>query len=83
MTTPKIPKINRNGWTVARRKRQSQAIHRWKPWQQSTGAKTEEGKATVSRNAYKGGVWIKLKALRRETRALLREQRDMLDKLKQ
>ena len=71
-----------NGWTPERRLKQAQMIHNWQPWQHSTGAKTEDGKATASRNAYKGSVWEELRALRRETNALLREQRDMLDRLK-
>ncbi len=42
-------------WTPERRAKQSQAIRQWKPWSKSTGAKTPEGKAVVSRNAFKGG----------------------------
>jgi len=42
-------------WTSERRAKQSQAIKQWKPWTNSTGAKTPEGKAVVSRNAFKGG----------------------------
>ncbi len=42
-------------WTSERRAKQSQAIRQWKPWAKSTGAKTPEGKAVVSRNAFKGG----------------------------
>ena len=42
-------------------------IRHWKPWERSTGPKTIEGKARVSRNAYKGGA-----------RALLRELARML-----
>jgi hypothetical protein len=42
-------------WTSERRAKQSQAIRQWKPWSKSTGAKTHEGKAVVSRNAFKGG----------------------------
>jgi hypothetical protein len=42
-------------WTSERRAKQSQAIRQWKPWSKSTGAKTPEGKAVVSRNAFKGG----------------------------
>jgi hypothetical protein len=34
-----------NGWTAERRTRQGAAIHRWKPWERSTGPKTTEGKA--------------------------------------
>jgi Glycosyl transferases group 1 len=33
-------------WTTERRKRQRTAIHRWKPWEQSTGPKTTEGKGS-------------------------------------
>ena len=42
-------------WTPERRAKQSQAIRQWKPWTKSTGAKTPDGKAVVSRNAFKGG----------------------------
>ena len=41
-------------WTPEERKKQSELIQRWKPWDKSTGAKTIEGKAISSRNAYKG-----------------------------
>lgn len=74
--------MSKNGWTPERRKQQSQAIQRWKPWQKSTGAKSAEGKAVVARNAYKGGLWVELSLLRHETNALLKEQRAMLDKIK-
>jgi len=43
-------------WTAEQRAAQSKAIHTWQPWQHSTGAKTAEGKAIVSRNAYRGGM---------------------------
>jgi hypothetical protein len=43
-------------WTDEQRAAQSQAIHEWKPWEKSTGAITEQGKAIVSRNAYRGGT---------------------------
>ncbi len=42
-------------WTTERRAKQSQAIREWQPWTKSTGAKTSEGKAIVSMNAYAGG----------------------------
>lgn len=44
-------KSNSNGWTDERRKRQSESIHNWKPWTQSTGAKTKEGKNISKMNA--------------------------------
>ena len=42
----------------------------WKPWEQSTGPRTEQGKAKVAKNAFKGGWRDEIKSLR----ALLREQ---------
>ena len=60
-----------NGWTLKRRVRQAKLIHRWKPWERSTGPKTPAGKARVSRNANKGGTRPLLRKLAR----LLREQR--------
>lgn len=41
-------------WTAEQRARQAELIRTWKPWEKSTGAKTEAGKAKVSRNAWKG-----------------------------
>ncbi len=43
-------------WTPEQRAKQSKAIQTWQPWQHSTGAKSATGKATVSRNAYRGGT---------------------------
>lgn len=57
-------------WTSERRKRQAQLIQQWQPWKQSTGPKTEQGKAVSARNAYKGNVRGQIKAIR----ALLKEQ---------
>jgi hypothetical protein len=65
-----------NGWTDERRAKQAEAIRRWKPWERSTGPKTEGGKAASSRNAYKGR--INPRALLRELGRLLREQREVL-----
>ena len=44
-------------------------IHTWRPWEQSTGPRTAEGKARVARNAYKGDWRGQLRQLRQ----LLRE----------
>jgi hypothetical protein len=41
-------------WTPEARAKQAAKIKEWQPWQQSTGAKTEQGKATSSMNACKG-----------------------------
>ena len=43
------------GWTKERRERQAEAIRNNKPWEKSTGPKTEKGKRRSSMNAYKHG----------------------------
>jgi hypothetical protein len=61
-------------WTPEQRVQQSAKIRQWQPWNNSTGAKTTEGKAIASRNAYKGGT----RDLLRDMAKLLREQKDCL-----
>lgn len=62
-------------WTLEERQRQARLIKQWRPWEQSTGAKTAEGKAISARNAYKGNVRGSL----RELNAVLREQKAQLE----
>lgn len=59
-----------NGWTPERRRRQARMIHRWRPWERSTGPRTPEGKARAARRGYKGGTRTLLRALSK----LLKEQ---------
>lgn len=61
-----------NHWTAEHCTQQSRAIHRWKPWLRSTGPRTAEGKAASSRNAWKGGTRLVLRALA----GALRKQRE-------
>ena len=65
------------GWTPERRARQAALIRTWKPWEQSTGPRTDEGKARTARNGYKGGMREKLLELGR----ILREQADALKRV--
>lgn len=44
-----------NGWTPERKARQAALIHNWRPWERSTGPKTEAGKAIASMNGWKHG----------------------------
>ena len=44
-----------NGWTPERRKKQSELIKSWKPWEKSTGARSSEGKNKSKMNALKHG----------------------------
>ena len=63
-----------NSWTPERRARQSVLIRNWKPWEQSSGPRTTQGKARVSRNAWKGGERSMLRLLAK----LLNQNRSML-----
>ena len=67
-----------NGWTPERRTKQAALIRTWRPWEQSSGPKSAEGKARTSRNGYKGGHRATLRELARELNEALREQRDVL-----
>ena len=62
-----------SGWTSERKAKQAAAIQRWKPWAHSTGPKSSEGRAKVSRNGWKGGVRPAVRAEMRELRAELKE----------
>lgn len=63
------------GWTPERKARQAQLIRAWKPWEQSSGPKTAEGKAKAKMNGYKGGTWKILKELNKT----LKEQRNLIN----
>ena len=67
-----------NGWNLERMERQSLLIQQWKPWKKSTGPRSQEGKAKVAKNAYKGGFRSNLRALARA----MRDQRNTLNELK-
>lgn len=68
-------------WTLEQRQRQREAIVRWKPWEQSTGPRSPEGKARVSRNGWKGGHRQKLRELVRMVNDEIRSARDTLARL--
>ena len=65
-------------WTAEQRAQQAEKIRQWQPWQHSTGARTLEGKAIASHNAFKGGFRQQLKALNQ----LLRDAKHQLEKIK-
>ena len=50
-------------WTPKQRQQQAERIKTWQPWAHSTGPRTAEGKATASRNGWKGGSRPMLRAL--------------------
>ena len=45
-----------HGWSLQRRKKQSQLIQNWKPWENSTGPRTAQGGKISSKNSLKHGV---------------------------
>ena len=68
-----------NGWSPERRQRQREAIQRWKPWEQSTGPRTPQGKAKAANNSRVHGMFdARSRELMRSINALLREQRQAL-----
>ena len=60
--------------TPEHRRLRSELIRQWKPWEQSTGPRSKEGKARVAKNADKGRQREVLRILARA----LREQREAL-----
>ncbi|WP_157270919.1 hypothetical protein [Azohydromonas aeria] len=70
-----------NGWTPERRAKQAEAIRAWRPWEKSTGPTTLEGKATASRNAFKGGHRAELRELVRLVNEHVREARELMRRL--
>ena len=67
-----------NGWTLERRARQSELIRTWRPWEQSTGPRTDEGKARTARNGFKGGSWREIRELTKAMNQLFQKHRDSL-----
>jgi hypothetical protein len=49
--------------TAKHRRLRAELIQRWKPWEQSTGPRTIEGKATSARNRYRGAERDMLRTL--------------------
>lgn len=51
--------------TPEHRKLRAELIKRWKPWEKSTGPKSDDGKAIVSQNAFKGAWREQMRELSR------------------
>ena len=71
----------KQGWTAKRKAQQASAIQNWKPWTQATGPKTVEGKARVSRNAFKGGKRVALRQSIAVLKQYFRLNKDFLDEI--
>ena len=66
-------------WTLEQRLRQSEAIRCWKPWERSTGAKTEQGKTISSKNATKTGNSVYVRELIKQMNRLMRVQKKLIN----
>lgn len=73
---------NQHYWTEERRQEQRERINRVQPWLKSTGATTVDGKAIVSRNAYKGGLQAQMRELIKQSNELLKEHNDLLKQIR-
>ena len=67
-------------WTPERRARQAELIRTWQPWAKSTGPKSQDGKVTVSRNAWTGGHRAQLRELSKLVNAEIRAARDLVSR---
>lgn len=71
-----------NGWTPERRAKQAEAIKRWKPWERSTGPRTEAGKEIAAANSRKHGVRsVEWREQQKRINAFLRECRKRLSEV--
>jgi hypothetical protein len=70
-----------SGWTEEKRQAERNRINQTKPWLKSTGAKTQEGKAICSQNAFKGGLHERINRLRVQVNAMLKEQKEALNRI--
>ena len=68
-----------NGWTLERRQRQAELIRTWKPWQQSTGPKSPDGRERVSRNAWTGGHRQMLRELSKLVNAEVKRSQELIN----
>ena len=71
-----------SGCTEEKRQAMRDRINQSKPWLKSTGAKTPEGKAISSQNAFKGGLHARIKSLNIEMKATLKEQKETLQRMR-
>jgi hypothetical protein len=62
-------------WTDQRRARQAELIRTWRPWEKSTGPRTDVGKDRTRMNGYKGGRRAMLRECSKSLIQALREQR--------
>jgi len=65
-------------WTPEQRQRQRELIQLWKPWTNSTGAKTPEGKQRSAQNAFKTGKSLEVREMIKQLNKLLKDQKELI-----
>ena len=55
--------------TAEHRRLRAELIHKWKPWEKSTGPKSPAGKAKAAQNANRGATREMLRELQRALRS--------------
>ncbi len=70
--------MNNKGWTPEKRAAAAEKTHQNRPWENSTGPRTEEGKSIVKNNALKHGG---RSAAYKELMDVLKEQKKWLNSL--
>ena len=68
-----------NGWSLKRRAKQAESIRLWKPWVQSSGPRSPDGKERVSRNAWTGGHRVQLRELTKMVNEQVRQARELVN----
>ncbi len=71
-----------SSWTPERRARQAELIRTWRPWKQSTGPRSSDGKERVSRNAWKGGHRAQLRELTKMVNEHVQSARELANQCK-
>jgi len=64
--------------TPEHRNLRAKLIQKWRPWEKSTGPRSQEGRVKVSHNAYKGGLRQQLRGLSRNVKDMLHAQQEGL-----
>ena len=73
----------KHGWTPERRKTQSKLIQNWKPWANSTGPRTVQGRKTSSMNALKHGMrGAKVRGVEAAMAQLARFEREVRERVR-